>query len=49
MGWHYHYHRFGMGKTERKTPSRVLIARLLRYFLPHKMLVGITLFTIVAT
>ena len=49
MGWHHHYHRFGIEKTERKTPSRVLIARLLRYFLPHKMLLGITLLTIVAT
>ncbi|HIE18708.1 TPA: ABC transporter ATP-binding protein, partial [Candidatus Bathyarchaeota archaeon] len=48
MGWHHHPH-FGVGKTERKTPSKVLIARLLRYFLPHKMLIGVILLSIVAT
>jgi len=48
MGWHHHP-RFGEEKTERKTPSKVLIARLLRYFLPHKMLIGVILLTIIVT
>lgn len=48
MGWHYHPH-FGTGDTERKTPSRVLIARLLRYFLPHKKFLVLILISIVAT
>jgi len=49
MGWHHHHHHFMGDKTERKTPSKVLIARLLRYFLPYKMLLGVILLSIVAS
>ena len=48
MGWHHHP-RFREGGTERKTPSKVLIARLLKYFLPHKLLLGVIILSIVAT
>jgi len=48
MGWHP-YHRFREGRTERKTPSKVLIARLLRYFLPHKLFLGIIFLSIIVT
>jgi len=50
MGWHPHHHpHFREDVTERKTPSKVLIARLLKYFLPHKLLLSMILLTIVAT
>jgi len=49
MGWRHHPPLFEEEKSERKTPSKVLIARLLGYFLPHKMYLGIILLTIIVT
>jgi len=50
MGWHpHHHHYFREDVTERKTPSKVLIARLLKYFLPHKLLLSMIILSIVAT
>lgn len=51
MGWHHHWHGHGLGDetTERKTPSGVLITRLLKYFLPYKKHLAIVLLTIVIT
>jgi len=48
---HHHWHGHGLGDetTERKTPSGVLIARLLKYFLPYKKHLVIVLLMIVIT
>ncbi len=48
MGFH-HWHGFEFERTERKTSSRVLISRLLRYFLPFKKHLLIIALTIVAS
>jgi len=49
MGWHHHWHRLGEEKSERKTSSRVLISRLLRYFLPYKKHLAIVFASIIVT
>ena len=50
MGWHFHpHHHLEEGKPERKTPAKVLIVRLLRYFFPYKMLFTIIILSIVVT
>jgi len=52
MGFHMHPHHHGWEleeKTERKTSSKVLISRLLRYFLPQKRQLAVILLTIVVT
>ena len=48
MGFH-HWHGFEYEPTERKTSSKVLISRLLRYFLPYKKLLLIVVLMIVVT
>jgi len=46
----FHRHmRFEEERTERKTPSKVLILRLLRYVVPYKKDLGIVLFAVVIT
>jgi ATP-binding cassette subfamily B protein len=49
MGFHYHWHHLGDEPTERKTSSRILISRLLRYFLPHKKYLSIALISVITT
>ena len=49
MGFHYHWHHLGEEASERKTSSRILISRLLRYFLPHKKYLFIALLSVIAT
>lgn len=48
MGWHHH-HGFGEEDIERKTPSRVLVLRLLQYLRPYKKALAIVLFATVVT
>jgi len=48
MGWHHH-HGFGEEDTERKTPSKVLVLRLLQYLRPYKKALAIVLFATVVT
>ena len=48
MGWHHH-HGFGDEDTERKTPSKVLVLRLLKYLLPYKKALAIVLLATVVT
>ena len=48
MGWHHH-HGFGEEETERKTPSKVLVLRLLQYLLPYKKALALVLFMTVVT
>lgn len=49
-GWHMHPH-FGETdeRTERKTSSKVLISKLLRYILPHRREIALVIIATVAT
>ena len=50
MGWHHHHmRRLKDDNTKRKISSRVLISRLLRYFLPYKKELALVLISIIAT
>nr|MDO8100384.1 ABC transporter ATP-binding protein [Candidatus Njordarchaeota archaeon] len=51
MGFHppHHHHGFEQEKYERKTPSRVLISRLLRYVTPYKKELTLVLIATVTT
>jgi len=48
MGWHHH-HGFEEEETERKTPSKVLVVRLLQYILPYKKALALVLFATIVT
>ncbi|MCW4019908.1 MAG: ABC transporter ATP-binding protein/permease [Candidatus Bathyarchaeota archaeon] len=51
MGFHYHHHHHGLDDkaNERKTSSRILMQRLLKYFLPYKKLFAVVLFVTATT
>lgn len=48
-GYHFHPHRIGGEERERKTPSRVLVLRLLGYILPYKKELAVSLAAMVIT
>jgi ATP-binding cassette subfamily B multidrug efflux pump len=45
MGFHPHWHGFEEGPTERKTSTKVLLLRLIKYLLPYRKLLLIAVLT----
>jgi ATP-binding cassette subfamily B protein len=49
MGFHPHWHGFDEGPTERKTSTKVLFSRLLKYLLPYRKLLSIVVLTTIVS